>query len=192
MTHSHQVVLPVAVSLEEAPLATVKDRCVYLLFHAGGTVDSAPKFEETVCVKLFFCVLNMSNNIGKSHVCLHVFVDIPGLYPLKSLNHPFPLFSGTFAATPGFFCLSGGSRRSSSRSRSSIGDTPVTETNLPRNFGPHQGRVSVPPDPVPQVGVWECLQLLCTCVCCVLDFRSIVPLFYWISKISTSASQSDA
>ncbi|GLD50201.1 transducin-like enhancer protein 2a isoform X1 [Lates japonicus] len=43
--------------------------------------------------------------------------------------------TGTSAATPWVIGLSGGSRGSSSRG--GIGDSPVTETYLPRNFGPH-------------------------------------------------------
>lgn len=62
------------------------------------------------------------------------------------------LFSGSSAATAGILGLSGGSCCSSSRS--SVGDTPVTETDLSRNFGPHQGRVPVPTDSVPQVSLW--------------------------------------
>ena len=65
-------------------------------------------------------------------------------------------FPGTSSATPGVLGLCGGS--CSSGGGSSLGDTPVTETNLPRNFGPHQGGVSVPSDSVPQV---SCFYSLC-------------------------------
>ena len=78
-------------------------------------------------------------------------VNHPAVINPQSFKQIFCLPSGTSTATPRVLCLSSGS---CSRSRSrSFGDTPVTETNLPRNFGPHQGGVSVPPDPVPQVGV---------------------------------------
>lgn len=60
-------------------------------------------------------------------------------------------FSGTSTATPRILRLSGGS--CSGGGGCSFGDAPVTETYLPRNFGPHQGGVSVPSDPVPQVGL---------------------------------------
>lgn len=63
------------------------------------------------------------------------------------------LFLGTSTATPGVLSLSGGS--CSGSSGSSIGYAPVTETYLPRDFGPHQGGVSVPPDTVPQVSVQQ-------------------------------------
>lgn len=78
------------------------------------------------------------------------------LLSVKSLSWLPPLFSGTSTATPGVLGLSGGS--CSGGGGSSIGDAPVTKTNLPRDFGPHQGGVSVPPDTVPQVGVGEFLQ----------------------------------
>lgn len=57
--------------------------------------------------------------------------------------------SGSFAATPRVLGLSGGS--GGGGSGGSIGDTPVSKTDLPRDSGPHQGGVSVPPDTVPQV-----------------------------------------
>lgn len=78
-------------------------------------------------------------SLGDYHTCKY-----------SSLSWVCFVFSGTSPATPRVLRLSG---CSSSSGRSSIRDTPVTETNLPRNSGPHQGGVSVPPDPVPQVGV---------------------------------------
>lgn len=68
-------------------------------------------------------------------------------FQVKSLSQLPPFFPGTSSATPGVLGFRGGS--CSSGGGSSIGDTPVIETNLPRNFGPDQGGVSVPSDPVP-------------------------------------------
>lgn len=68
------------------------------------------------------------------------------------LNLLSPLYPGTSAATPGVFSLCSGS---CSGGGSSGGHTTVTETNLPRDFGPHQGGVSVPADTVPQVSVFN-------------------------------------
>lgn len=90
----------------------------------------------------------------------------------RSLSRLSPLFSGTSAATPGVLRLSGGSRSSSGGS--GIGDAPVIETNLSRNFGPHQGGVSVPPDPVPQVGVGVFTMCFFFFSLCVLVFSLCV------------------
>ncbi|KAM7388299.1 hypothetical protein PAMP_024485 [Pampus punctatissimus] len=76
---------------------------------------------------------------------------------------------GTSAATPWVFCLSSGSRSSSSCS--SIGGTPVTETNLPRDSGSHQGGVSVPADSVPQCCATHLIQILSQ------DLDEVVKLF---------------
>lgn len=70
------------------------------------------------------------------------------------LNLLSPLYPGASAATSGVFSFCSGSCSSSGGS-SSVRDTTVTETNLPRDFGPHQGGVSVPADTVPQVSVFN-------------------------------------
>lgn len=130
----------------------------FLQFYVLFLTDAADQFQ------LFFFIIqritqpldpfffgNGPMTIVKSDV--RNYCNYSCLLLVKSLLWLPSLFLGTSAATPGVLSLSGGS--CSGSSGSSIGYAPVTETYLPRDFGPHQGGVSVPPDTVPQVSVQQ-------------------------------------